>query len=214
MTNGNLVRGLILALGLTLFATYGSAQDPEILRKSQEMNDVARANRAAAEKAFADFPQAEELRRQLNSAASPAACEKAVAPYITQNERRIVPYLNAHLALYRDCGIAISVALVKLGDNGHFQVILEELTSEILGVRTRAIEKLSLIQSKESYRKLYELLDDTSGGEYGSDFAVLPTNRYVVECLSRTIAYGPKGMDRFSPDAWKAWFERNRHLID
>lgn len=190
------------------------AQNKKEQIRYEEKRRLYETNRAAMEKSFIDYPQAKDLRDVLMSATTSQDCSQAIYPFVEQNERRIIPYLKTHLELYNVCKSEINVALVRMGEDEYYQRILSELKSDVPVVRVKAIEKLSLLKSKESYRKLYELLDDTSGGKSGSDYIVRQMNYYVMDRLLRTVENPPTGPTRYDPAVWKAWFEKNKHLIE
>lgn len=75
--------------------------------------------------------------------------------------------------------------------------------------------KLGLIASKEAYRILYGLLDDHTRPPSEAKDMFYPTRSVAtMSVLAITVKDPPTGRDRNSVEAWKTWFERNRHLID
>lgn len=200
---------------LLLLASFTSfAQTEQDLIAVRQKIEKDKQNRIAEKKAIADFPEVGYLRKSLHASTTPQTCLQVLDPYLQKGETRIVPYLKAHLEQYRVCNDEIQVALVKLGEDEYYQRILLEIRSDEPSFRVRAIRKLAQIKSKESYRKLYELLDDTSGSKQGSDYVIAPLNHYVMESLLQTVEDPPTGSKRYDPEVWKAWFEKNRHLIE
>lgn len=57
------------------------------------------------------------------------------------------------------------MALAKLGEREYLNQILAEVDSEEPRVQDRGIEKLAYIGGKESFRKFYQLIDDTNPRE-------------------------------------------------
>jgi len=112
-------------------------------------------------------------------------------------------------------------ALAKLGDEEALLQILTELDSKQHPVvRIGAIRKLSFVGSKSAYRKLYELLDDTAplrDNTSHSDVSYVSIAENVMRELARAVDAPPQmSSNRTTANVaeWKAWFAKNKHLIE
>ena len=80
-----------------------------------------------------------------------------------------------------------------------------------------AVAKLGQIGGKEAYRKLFQLLDDTSSRSHPPDNPVRPIAEQAMEVLSDLFIDTPRkpnGMTNYDRADWKTWAAKNKHLID
>lgn len=138
---------------------------------------------------------------------------KILQDAVTTGDRSIVPYLKARKELGLGPAQYLDIALVALGETQYVDLAIEELRSENAAVRYHAIWRLARFKTKESYRKLYELLDDVAVRDPNpDDDQPIETLSWVTkEILFTTVENPPSS--RQSTEAWKTWFKEN-HLID
>lgn len=217
MKNKNRVNQIAVFFCLILITGIVYPQDQQILQESQARQERDRKKISELTIVLGSTPQARALQSKLNSARSTLECENALKEYVSSENKSIVPYLKAQMEVGSGCQIEIQVALVKLGELDYLNKIIQDLSSQTIVNRIIAVEMLAKIGSKEAYKKLFELLDDNEDmnpGLMNRDYVVPPLSRYTVEWLGKTVANPVTGKDRYSVEAWKEWFERNRHLID
>lgn len=128
-------------------------------------------------------------------------------------DRSVVPYLKARKELGLGPAQYIDLALVALGETQYVELAIEELKSKDPVIQYYAVWKLARFKTKESYRKLYELLDDNTNRDPNpDDDQPIETLSWVTkEMLSSTVENPPKNQQ--DTEAWKEWFKKN-NLID
>ena len=198
----------ILVLTSTMFA-----QDPAMQRTIEVRNEKSRQEKTAFDTAINSSEGAKALNERLTKSKSSSEFRQAISDAVQANDRSVVPYLKARLALYSEGKLDIEVALLHLGETEYFDKTVAELSSKDAVVRYYAVMKLSLFKTKEAYRKLLELLDDETGWEDHGDYTI-PSLAYRVKViLAATVEDPPTGKDVYDTAAWKAWFEKHKELI-
>ena len=131
-------------------------------------------------------------------------------------DKGLVPYLKKLLECkYSVSPLVVEVALVSLGESEYVDKTIGELKSKDTTVQSYAVWKLARFKTKDSYKKLYELLDDNTNrqgpvNDY-TDYIIPPLSLVAMEELSSTVDDPPK--DQYSVVAWKKWFENHKELI-
>jgi len=104
------------------------------------------------------------------------------------------------------------IALAKLGEPDVLPEVFAELESSDYWAQNAAIAKLGEIGGKEAYRKLFQLLDDTTPRPSTARDEITGTrSEFAMGALGRIFNDTPKSSD---PAAWKAWAAKNKHLIE
>lgn len=138
---------------------------------------------------------------------------KILQDAVTIGDRSVVPYLKARKELGLGPAQYLDIALVALGEKQYVDLAINELKSENATVRYYAIWKLARFKTKESYRKLYELLDDVTVRDPDpDDDQPIETSSWVTKEILFTTVQNPPS-SRQSTEAWKEWFKKH-HLID
>ena len=109
------------------------------------------------------------------------------------------------------------IALAKLGDSNVLPEVFAELESVDAMTQDAAVAKLGQIGGKEAYRKLFQLLDDTSSRSHPPDNPVIPIAEHAMDVLSDLFSDTPRkpnGMTNYDRADWKTWAAKNKHLID
>ena len=146
----------------------------------------------------------------------------AILEAVKTQDSSLIPYLKLvasdEAARSRSGSFAFEahVGLVKLGDAEAFSQILTEFEAENRGLLNGAsLMKLGLIANKQAYRLLYTTLDNDFRPSSGARDVFFPTRSVsAMSVLAITVKDPPTAKDTYNVQAWKAWFERNRHLID
>jgi hypothetical protein len=104
------------------------------------------------------------------------------------------------------------VALVHLGETQYVDEAVKELKSSDAMDRHYAVWKLARFKTRESYRKLYELLDDNTNRDHDpfDGQNVLPLSWVTIEVLLTIEKDPPKVKERHDTEGWKAWFVKNK----
>lgn len=208
---------LMILVASFLLSAPSFAQDPALGRLIREETEKADRDRAAMNKAMSSSPPARALHeRLLQTGLSERDLSPAMAKVISAGDRSVIPYLKARLNADYGGRSQIEVVLVRLGEKEYVDEAIRELASDNFNIQHLALWKLSMFGTREAYRKLYELLDDESPrGKVGDRHFLVRSWAYMVkDTLAATAEDPPQGADRYSTAAWKAWFEKNRHLID
>lgn len=203
---------IVLFIGiLAALAMPAGAQRSEDVEKLRRHNEQNRQNQAAIDDALLRSVTAVAIHKSTGDERI-----RLLSEAVRTRDLSVIPYLRALIKANWDGLFDVDVTLVKLGEMDIFDKIVRDTRSDVPRDRYTAIAKLAQIKSKDSYRKLYELLDDESfpKGRVDGDSILQSTSALVMDQLSITVANPPKGSDRFDKNAWKAWFEKNRHLID
>ncbi len=205
----------LLTILLLTTATITLAQDDSDIKQWREQK---RQKEAALQQAAEKSESAMALKAKVDEQK-----EGVILEAVKTGDRSLTPYLKqlasneTQRSNQNSYAFQAHAALAKLGDENALQEILDELKSDNLRVKGSAIAKLALVGSKTAYRKLFELLDDTLhrptgvGDVYGSN------SRVAMIYLGKTVENPPRlpngNVERSIP-AWKAWFAKNKHLIE
>lgn len=208
--------GLILLFAPLLLWAPSYAQDPAVGRVIRDKADKYIADQSAMERAASSSASARALHYRLSKISSESDFTRALDNVVSSGDKSVIPYLKARLDADHSGKNEIEVALVRLGETEYFDRAVEELSSRDVTIQNVAIWKLSMFKTKEAYRKLYELLDDESVRDVdGHGDYVVPSLAFMVkDRLASTVQSPPIGGYKYSTTAWKAWFEKNRHLIN
>ena len=203
-------------MGVVLIAISTNAQ-PDYLEQLRRQ-ELKKQQEVALQLAADTSVTAKVLKAKVD------ACESgAILAAAESMDTTLIPYLKLLAAdeerrkRRNSVAFEAQVALAKLGDNEAFSQILDELESVKRGQieGSAVIMKLGLIARKEGYRILYGLLDDQNRPPSEAKDMFYPTRSVAtMSVLAITVKDPPTGKDRYSVEAWKTWFERNRHLID
>ncbi len=200
----------ILQLLLLLVATVNIAvaQDNS---KYEEWKQQKQQREAAFEQTITASPAAKILHEKLEQNVSPEENGKIILAAGKAGDKSVIPYLK--LLAVKDPFYA-DVALAQLGENEYYEKILAELNN----IRYTAISKLVLIGNKAAYKKLYELLNDTSVPPVSGDILHSSKSEIVMIYLGREVKNPPRlpngNVNTTDVADWKAWFARNKHLIE
>jgi hypothetical protein len=192
-------------------------QDPEQLRKVKEFQE--RGERIT--KAYAAISRASPSLRSLNESGKRREmiieAGKTGGPELTSHLKVLAydkdPFskLVPRSLIGTDAYLA-HIALAKLGDPDVLPEVFAELESPDFLAQDAATAKLGAIGGKEAYRKLFQLLDDTTPRpSTARDEITLPRSAHAMGALSQLFDDTPKSGDRA---AWKAWAAKNKHLIE
>jgi len=208
---------LTLFVLLAVTVNIAVAQDnSEFERRQQQKQQKETTLQQAADIS----PTAKVLKAKVEQGDEGAILEAAKT-----GDQSLKPYLKALAAdeqrrtNQNSSAFAAHIALAKLRDDEALQQIFAELKSEDFSVQDSAIAKLALSSQKAAYRKLYELLDDTEPRQSRSSHGFYNTKSVIVMYeLGRAVENPPllaNGMvnDRYI-SAWKAWFAKNKHVIE
>ncbi len=190
-----------------------------------------------------DIKQWREQRRQkeaaLQEAADVSESAKALKKKVEQGDRKpileaggtgdrtLIPYLKLlaaddKLASRNATGseaFYAHAALGKLGDKEALKQIFEGVDALNPAAQDASMHKLALIGTKEAYRTLYKLLDDNAPrGGTAPDIGYFPRAQGVMFLLGEIVADPPRlangNVNVFDANVWKAWFAKNKHLIE
>lgn len=103
---------LFLFIGLA-FLTAATAQDPSLDKFAREKKQKDQQDRAALDSSIRSSNSAKALHERL-SKVSGEDFTRAIADAASANDKSVVPYLKARLALWSDGKLAIEVALIRL----------------------------------------------------------------------------------------------------
>lgn len=214
---------LLCAIALLLI-TSALAQDIESERRFRELAEKQRRESVALEAIFNIAPNAKALQEQANGNAVNFIAEAAKS-----GDKALLPHLKV-LAADKEARVRkgsaayeAHIALAKLGDAEVLPEVFNELEVEDPSVQSTAIAKLVQIGGKEAYRKLYQLLDDlgkpaTNQDKSACDVVHIPTAWVVINHLRESVSNPPRdakgSLDHYDTSLWKAWFEKNKHLIE
>ena len=201
----------ILILSLTALAQ--ATHEETVKRK-----ELARKQKAEMQMAIQDSESAKRLKLLVDSGNS-----KSILEASETRDQSLLPYLriiasNEDQRTRRESAAFYAhIALARFEESGIFDEILREIDSDNNAVQDAGISKLTLISSKAAYRRLFKLLDDfkdRQSSDGNPDIAWGSKSRATMSFLSQTVANPPTGRDRYNVEAWKAWFAKNKHLID
>jgi hypothetical protein len=193
-----------------------SAQHSEMLKREQARMELARKKRAALDAIAGISPALNALR------------ENAVGMIIEATKTKdpaLIPHLKVLASdekwrsMTGTAEFQAHIALAKLGEPFALQEIFSEVDSRDTLTRSAAVAKLAQIGSVDTYRKLYVLLDDSTvrDDNKSNDEVIRPNSELVMEELGKIfkdVPRRPNGVVLYDTTAWKAWFEKNKHLIE
>jgi HEAT repeat protein len=217
-------------VGLFLI-NLGFSQELNSIR-NQKINEIKQVEEKINQLS-AKSKEADEIRKIIESGNKLTAFEK-----IKKDDESVIQLLE----IYADKGVArmiyseetirqmpwiieyhqqsngdADVALAKLGRTEYLKRILSQTDkSKNILIRYEAIRKLILIDSKESYTKLYELLDDTNEIKSESDdVTFVSIAGFVIGELSKVVDCPPTEKGKFISNEmavklWKDWFKRQK----
>lgn len=213
----NIFSFLFVSLVVFVSATVAQVQEPlERQQARSEKNRKVAAAKSVIESEVNSSLAIKNLDERLSAVSKDNDFSQIISEIVRANDRSVIPYLKARLVVYDRRNLDIEVALVKLGDTEYFNKAVTDLSSRDVVVPYYAVWKLSLFKTKEAYRKLFELLDDeTNRDDNPNDDAVIETISSIVkDRLAQTVDNPPQGMEKYNTKVWKAWFARNKHLIE
>lgn len=213
----NIFSFLFVSLVVFVSAMVAKVQEPvERQQARTEKNRKVAVAKSVIENEVNSSLSSRRLDERLLAVSKDNDFSQIISEIVRANDRSVIPYLKARLVVFDRRNLDIEVALVKLGDREYFDKAVTDLSSTDVILPYYAVWKLSLFKTKEAYRKLYELLDDeTNRDENPSDDAVIETLSSIVkDRLAQTVDNPPQGMDKYNTKVWKAWFARNKRLIE
>lgn len=208
---------LAIILLLTLTSISFAQGITEEFERRQEQT---RQREAALQQAANASPSAKTLKAKVDAQESDVILEAAKT-----GDQSLKPYLKL-LAADKErrsrngsAAFQAHIALAKLGDKEVLPEIFAELNASEVWVQDAAIAKLARIGGKEAYRKLYELLDDmTNRDKIIDDDVIRPKAFTVMRQLGEVVENPPRFPNGLIQDLevapWKAWFAKNKHLIE
>jgi len=148
-------------------------------------------------------PNRKNWRRSLRNAVNDA---------VKTGDKSLVPYLKMRMQCYFGPTHSLDIALVALGETQYVDKAIKQVETGNHVVRYWAVWKLVRFKTKESYQKLYELLDDDKIPDQhkAKDASVGSLSEVTKTHLFREVDNPPS--DRYSTEAWKAWFRKN-HVV-
>jgi len=203
------MKWFLLCLVFFIFVIPGQAQNND----SQADFEKHRRDRQALDTAIALSLSSKDLHERFIKTSVSNEEVRILQDAVKSGDRSIVPYLKARRQLGLGPAQHIDIALVALGEMQYFDLAVKESNSEDAATRYWAIWRLARFKTKESYRKLYELLDDNTDRDdgQGDDYVIMPVSWVTKEILSSEFKDAPKYTE--STEAWKEWFRKN-NLID
>ncbi len=198
---------------LTLAA---SAQDSEMLKREQARMERGRKASAALD-AIADIsPSLKTLRGDTVGMIVEATKteDPALIPHL-----KVLASDEKWRSMRDRAEFQAHVALAKLGEPFALPEIFSEVDSRDYLTRSGAVAKLAQIGNRDSYRKLFALLDDTTvrDDNKAMDVIIHPNSELVMEELGsifKDVPRKPNGVVSYDTPAWKEWFAKNKHLIE
>jgi HEAT repeat protein len=143
------------------------------------------------------------------------------------NDRTLIPYLktlaskSGSKSLENSAAFKAHVALAELGDEEAIGEILAEVDASDPYMQDSAMKKLSYIKGQKAFAKLYSLLDDfaeRADPNVKSGVVYFPRASMAVLFLSQMVENPPTAIGvygtRENVELWKAWFEKNKHLLE
>jgi hypothetical protein len=203
---------LLLMCGMIAFSSTALGQKNDstaaIEKQRREMESLETSSRLN--------PASIALHQRLSNTVVENERISFIQEAVRAGDRSVVPYLKARLEGGFGPANYLDVGLVALGESSYVDKAIEELKSNNYVVQVDAIWKLTRFKTKESYRKLYDLLDDMTNRDPdpNDDALYRPLAYVVMDELSSTVENPPKGKGSNDAAAWKAWFARNKQLIE
>jgi hypothetical protein len=162
---------------------------------------------------------ATELQRKLTTEVGVGIFGRKTVAFdaIKSGDKTLIPLLE----VYADLGeYDADVALAKAGRTEYLTQILNQ-TDKSKDERTRgeAVRKLFLIGNKVAYRRILELLDDTSSPPSPSnDVGLISMSEDIMYALAETVSDPPSLKNVYDTDKkillWKKWFEEHKELTE
>ena len=120
------------------------------------------------------------------------------------------------IELWQQHNCDADVALAKVGNTKYLNLILSQTdASKTPRIREEAVRKLILIDNNEAYKRLYELLDDTTVPKSeAADAPNMPIYESVIYGMETAVSNPPnikkvyETKDRIN--LWKKWFKENK----
>jgi len=208
---------LLGTLLLLIMATVATAQDNSEFERRQQQKQQ---KESTLQQAVAASASAKALKAKVDAQESDVILEAAKT-----GDKSLIPYLKLlatgefKRTIEGSAAFEAHVALVKLGEEEASTEIFAELDSESPRVQNAAIAKFALVGNKVAYKKLYELLDDIANrSSETTDVAYGSKSRTVMVYLGRTVDNPPLlpngNVNYYDISVWKAWFAKNKHLIE
>ncbi|MEP6848855.1 MAG: HEAT repeat domain-containing protein [Acidobacteriota bacterium] len=218
---------LLFLAAVLLLACTASAQDPEQLRKMNELQERGQKITEAYDAIANTSPSLKVLnergeRSQMVIEAAKTG-DRALIPHlrVLADDKGPAAILSSNKTLPRSLigtdSYLAHIALAKLGDPSVLPEVLAELEGADDMAQEAAVAKLGQIGGKEAYQKLFQLLDDTSTRPHAIDNPLRPKSQQAMGVLSQLFSDSPQmpnGMTNYDPAAWKTWAARNKHLIE
>jgi hypothetical protein len=159
-----------------------------------------------------------ELRIKLSTESISILGSRTVAiEAVKSGDATLMPLIE----IYAELGwYHADTALAKSGRTEYLTKILSQTDkSKNIWIRYEAVKKLILIGNKIAYKRLLELLDDTSVPlESSGDAQFVPIAEFVIHKLSEVVANPPNQKDIYDTDKviliWKKWFEEHKELTE
>jgi len=207
-------------LVLMMLASVTLAQDNSALVQRERKEQRAKA---ALQKAVKDSPAAKALSMKVSAGESGAILEAAAT-----GDQSLIPYLKLlatkeFRSSQEGGAVDAHIALIKLGDEEALAQVIAETKDSSPSVQDVAIRKLARAGTKKAFQKLYELLDDTAERHpnpiLGRDEMYSPNNAVVAMYELAEVVDNPPVKKNSVPSIndiplWKAWFDKNKHLIE
>lgn len=193
-----------------------SAQDSEMLKREQARMELGRKKEAALDAIASISPALNALRGDVVSMIIEATKteDPALIPHL-----KVLASDEKWRSMKERAEFQAHIALAKLGEPFAIQEIFSEVDSRNYLIRSGAVAKLAQIGSRDAYRKLYALLDDSTvrDDNKAMDVIIHPNSELVMEELGNIFKDSPKrpnGVVSYDIAAWKVWFEKNKQLIE
>jgi HEAT repeat protein len=199
-----------------LMTPAASSQDSKMMREAQATMERGRKKTAALDAIASMSPQLGALRE--NAVSMIIEATKTEDPALIPHLKVLASDEKARV-IKGSAEFQAHIALAKLGEAFALPEIFAEVDRPNSLTRSGAIAKLAQIGTREAYHKLYVLLDDSSVREERIivDEIIRPNSELVMQELCELFSDAPKkknGVVSYDDAAWKAWFDKNRHLIE
>jgi len=178
---------------------------------------------------FAQSNAVSELKQQIEQGKSEAILEIISEPAKAQ-DADLKKYLRSlasdekQRVVYDSPAYFAHIALAKLGEQDAEEQILSEVDMNN-PIYLVGMKKLFLVGGKFSFKKFYDLLDDTTQVEIKedckeksalcNDVFFYPKNFVAIFYLSQMVDNPPtrRGVPSNKVSMWKDWFENHKELI-
>ena len=226
----------ITVIAITVFLVVNSifGQERNLVRE-QKQNEL-KVLQEKINQAASLSKAARELRTKLENGFKNAAFDA-----VKSDDATLIPLLE----LYADNGISQNIysvetlrgmpwleeyhkqingdadaALAKAGRTDYLmRIIAQTDKSKYYVIREEALRKLFLIENKAAYRRILELLDDTTvPPSPSSDVGLISISEGIMYKLADTVSDPPNLKGIYDTDKkillWKKWFEQHKELTD